>query len=93
MRNIVSCWDNVSRISDDVKLFPHRRVITVSIPRSCFFLVTQRSWGGVLRDETKTAARETGYETVRCLLSFLFFRVFVPLYLVWLKGSENDPEL
>ena len=72
LRSIVSCWDNVSRISNDAKLFPHRPVIIVSLPRSCFCHVTQRSWGGVLRDETKTAARETSYGTVRCLLSFLF---------------------
>ena len=82
LRNIVSCWDNVSKISNDVKLFPHRPVIIVSLRRSCFCLVTQRSWGGVLRDETKTAATDTSYGTVRCLLSFPFFRVFVPLYLV-----------
>ena len=72
LRNIVSCWDNVSRISNDVKLFPHRPVIIVSLPRCCFCLVMQLSWGGVLRDETKTAARETSYESVRCFLSSLF---------------------
>ena len=72
LRSIVSCWDNVSSISNDAKLFPHRPVIIVSLPRSCFCHVTQRSWGGVLRDETKTAERETSYGAVRCLLSFLF---------------------
>ena len=72
LRNIVSCWDNVSRISNDVKLFPHRPVIIVSLPRCCFCLVMQLSWEGVLRDETKTAARETSYESVRCFLSSLF---------------------
>ena len=59
-------------VSNDAKLFPHRPVIIVSLPRSCFCHVTQRSWGGVLRDETKTAARETSYGTVCCLLSFFF---------------------
>ena len=36
---------------------------TISLPRNRFCLITQRfsvCWGRVLRDETKTAARETG---------------------------------
>ena len=93
LRSIVSCWDNVSRISDDAKLFPHRPIITVSFPRNCFCLVTQRSWGGVLSDETKTAARETSYGTVRCLLSLLFFE---SLFLcIWCsrRGLKTVPGL
>ena len=93
LRSIVSCWDNVSRISDDAKLFPHRPIITVSFPRNCFCLVTQRSWGGVLSDETKTAVRETSYGTVRCLLSLLFFE---SLFLcIWCsrRGLKTVPGL
>ena len=63
-------------ISNDVKLFPHRPVIIVRLPRNCFCLVTQRSWGGVLRDESETAAG------LFVVYFCSFFRVFVPLYLV-----------
>ena len=42
-----------------------------SLPRSRFCLVTQRSSGGALRDETKTAARETSPTLTLCLYTII----------------------
>ena len=42
-----------------------------SLPRSRFCLVTQRSSRGALRDETKTAARETSSTLTLCLYTII----------------------
>ena len=51
-------------IKPDSQFWSNLRTPTSSLPRSFYCLVTQRfsfCWGGALRDETKTAARETNY--------------------------------
>ena len=57
-------WDDVSRISNDVKLFPHRPVYGLASPRAVFVLSRNA--------QTKGTARETSYESVRCFLFSLF---------------------
>ena len=75
--------DDLSRISNDVKLLLHRPVYGLASLRAVFVLSRDA--------QTKAAARETSYESVRCFLSSLFCEC---LFLcIWLsrRGLKTIP--